>query len=426
MKADFPEDFLWGAATSAHQVEGNNFFNDWWRWEQEGHTSASGKACDHYHLFKKDFHLARELGHNAHRLGIEWSRLEKEEGTWDYKEWEHYKTALDELISHGIEPIVTLHHFTLPLWLSDKGGWRSDESVDRFSRFALKAIEQLGSRTRYWITINEPNILAVLGYFWGKWPPCKKDLPQMLLVLRNMLKAHSQAYRIMHLHSKEHPGIKPPSIGIAKAVTAFHPAHPFSPLDRLYAWSRNRFHNHSFIKSAIRGKVLIPGLARERLPWRDSVDFIGLNYYFRQFIRANRTANSFPFGEVQPPGEREDTGPVTDMGWEVYPEGLYETVRDMSRYAKPIMITENGVATADDELRCRFIKEHLEQLSNAVAEGYLVIGYIHWSLLDNFEWAEGFSKRFGLVRVDFSNMEREIKPSGRYLAGIIATGTISD
>ncbi|MFC1480050.1 glycoside hydrolase family 1 protein [Candidatus Omnitrophota bacterium] len=409
MDNKFPDGFLWGAATSSHQVEGDNSFNDWWQWEKDGHTEPSGKACDHYHRFREDFLLAKELGHNAHRLGIEWSRLEKDEGVWDQAEWDHYKRVLDELIKLGIEPLVTLNHFTLPLWLARKGGWLNEQSVDLFTRFAAKAIEELGGRTEYWITINEPNILAMLAYFCGQWPPCKKNFSEALVVLKNMLKGHVGAYRRMKEYARSTSGVKSPKIGIAKAVTAFHPCSPFSALDRLFTYCRSRFYNHSFIASAKKKKTL---------------DFIGLNYYFRQFIHHGKPFMKNPLGEVCSLGHHADAGETTDMGWEIYPEGLYEVVKSFSRYQLPIFITENGIATNDDTIRQRYLKDHLTQLLRAIKQGSPVIGYLHWSLMDNFEWAEGYSKRFGLVHVDFGSQKRTIRNSARYYASVIQTGKV--
>jgi beta-glucosidase len=425
MRNGFPEDFLWGAATSAYQVEGDNFHNDWWEWEQAGNTEPSGKACDHYNRFREDFRLAKELGHNVHRLGIEWSRLEKDEGVWDASEWDHYKAVLDELLDLGIEPMVTLHHFTLPLWLSRKGSWLNENADMYFIRFAVKAIEELGSRARYWITINEPNILAILAYYQGKWPPCRTNFGEALTVLRNMLKAHTGAYSHMRRAAMESPSIRTPIIGLAKAVTAFHPLSPYSPLDRFYTYLRSKFHNHAFISSIINGRVYLPGLRPEKLPSGDAADFIGLNYYFRHFIYAKRPFKDNPMGEVYPP-ELLKTGGITDMGWEIYPKGIYEVVKSFCRYRKPIMITENGMATTDDSVRTKFIKDHLKYLLKAINEGAPVTGYIHWSLLDNFEWSEGYGKRFGLVGVDYSSQKRTVKDSARYLASVIKTRRIAD
>ncbi len=424
MVTKFPDDFFWGASTSSYQVEGDNFLSDWWEWEQSGAASPSGKACDHYNRFGEDFSLAKELGHNAHRLGIEWSRLEKEEGVWDQTEWDHYKTVINELVKLDITPIVTLNHFTIPTWLSRKGGWTNERSPEIFARFASKAIEKLGNKVQYWIAINEPNILAILAYFRGQWPPCKKNFDEALLVLKNMLKGYVFAYRDMHEAAIREDQIQPPKVGIAKAVTAFHPCSPYSILDRLTTYNRAKFHNHSFISSAIKGRVLLPRLGGEKLPIKNAVDFTGLNYYFRQFIHHQKPISKNPFGEVCSLEHHTDAGPTTDMGWEIYPEGLYEVVKNFERYDLPILITENGLATTDDSIRQRYIRDHLRQLLRAVKQGSPVIGYLHWSLLDNFEWDSGYTKHFGLLGVDYTSQKRIIRDSAKYYAEIIKTGTV--
>jgi len=418
MQLQFPENFLWGAATSSHQVEGNNCSNDWWKWEQEGKTQSSGAACDHYHRFKDDFLLAKELGHNAHRLSLEWSRLEKEENVWDESEWDHYKTVLDELIKLRITPIVTLNHFTIPLWLTKKGSWLNKESVDIFARFAQKAIKELGGKVQYWITSNEPNILAFLAYYYGEWPPYHKNFSEALTVLKHMIKSHAKSYGLMHECARRNNGILCPKIGIAKAVTAFHPCRTFSVSDRLSVFYRERLHNYGTVSSLINGRLLIPGLRPETLYAKKTIDFIGLNYYFRQFIRRNFFSKSL-LGEVCSLEHHPTAGKTTDMGWEIYPKGLYELVKSFSRYKLPLMITENGIATVDDSLRQTFIEQHLDYLFRAIKEGAPVIGYLHWSLLDNFEWAEGYTKRFGLVHVDYKTQKRTAKKSARYYASII-------
>ena len=418
-KGMFPEGFLWGASTSSHQVEGDNFYNNWWQWEHSGGTSPSGKACDHYNLFTEDFKIAKELGHNAHRLGIEWSRVEKEEGTWDQSEWDHYKKVLDELLRLKIEPVVTLNHFTVPQWLDAKGSWLSDESPQLFSRFALKAIREFEGRVKYWITINEPNILAVLSYFLGQWTPCHKDFQEAVKVLKNMLKGHAQSYQKMHEHQIVHSKGNDIKVGIAKAVTAFHPCSGHSLLDRMVTCLRSRFHNYNFIDSAIKGRVILPGAHPEALPVKGALDFIGLNYYFRQFIHFEKHFLKNPFGEVCSFDHHPESGEITDMGWEVYPRGLYELVKKFSRYKLPIMITENGIAAKNDPARRRYIKNHLSELLRAINQGAPVIGYLHWSLLDNFEWDSGYTKKFGLVDVDFSSQKRTIRDSARYYSKVI-------
>ena len=420
----FPKDFLWGAATSAHQVEGNNYNNDWWAWEQSGGTEASGLACDHYSRFREDFQIAKDLNHNAHRLGIEWSRIEKYEGSFDQKEWDHYKAVLDELIRLEIEPIVTLHHFTLPAWISRKGGWLNEATIDFFTRFARNAIKELGDRVRFWIPVNEPMVLAFIGYLQGNWPPHKKSFASFLDVTKNMLLAHVSAYGQMKDTALQFDYIKSPRIGVAKAVAAFHPCRRNSILDRLSAKCRTNFQDHSFVSSLIKGKMDFFPYIHEKLHSKNTVDFIGLNYYFREFVHHKKSFLKNPLGFICSRSHHKKAGPRTDMGWEIYPEGLYEVVRSFSKYKKPILITENGISTKDDDLRKEYIKGHLTALLKAVDKGAPVIGYMHWSLLDNFEWAEGYKQRFGLVEVDHSTQKRTIKGSAEYYAGIIRTGKI--
>jgi beta-glucosidase len=414
----FPDGFLWGASTSAYQVEGGNTKNDWYEWEAAGNSEMCGAACDHYRLYPEDFRLAKELGHNAHRLGLEWSRLEKAEGIWDKAEWDHYKKVLDTLIELGIEPFLTLHHFTLPLWLSKKGGWLNKESSFLLSRFAEKAAHELGSRVKYWITINEPNILAILAYFWGQWPPCHKDFGESITVLKNMLKGHALSYSALKENS---PGGEKTKVGIAQAVTAFHPCSKLSVPDRISAFLRSKFHNYCFISSLVDGRIKFPGGGT--LPRSKTLDFIGLNYYFRQFIHHQRPMLKNPFGEVCSTDHHPGAGPLTDMGWEIYPEGLYEVAKSFMKYRLPLFITENGIATIDDNMRTDYIRGHLRALLKAINEGAPIKGYLHWSLLDNFEWDSGYSRKFGLVGVDFPSQKRTIRDSARYLSRVISSGT---
>jgi beta-glucosidase len=420
MQNNFPDDFLWGASTSAYQVEGGNFDSDWAEWEKSSSHEECGRACEHYSRFEEDFQIAKELGHNAHRLGLEWSRLESAEGVWRDNEWEHYRNILDRLLEKNIEPILTLHHFTLPLWLSEKGGWLNPDSPSIFASFAEKAARELGSRVKYWITINEPNILAILAYFWGQWPPCHKNFNEAITVLKNMLRAHALSYGIIKKFASGNC-----MVGVAKAVTAFHPYSLFSPLDRAATFARSRFHNYTFISSLLNGRIEFDVLKKEKLNAARTLDFIGLNYYFRQFIRGHLKFCKNPFGEVVSPPPHAGKREITDMGWEVYSEGLYEVAKAFSKYSLPLLVTENGIATTDDEKRVSYIQDHLTALQKAIGKGVPVKGYLHWSLLDNFEWDSGYSKKFGLVDVNFSTMQRTIRPSARHYSETIRLGTVS-
>lgn len=414
MQQAFPENFIWGAATSAHQVEGNNRANDWWQWEQNGHTEPSGRACGHYDLFREDIKLARKLDHNAHRFGLEWSRLESAPGVWVKAEWDHYKSVLQAMRDAGLRPVLTLNHFTLPLWISSEGGWLNEKTSYRFGIFCEKAVTELAEWDPLWITINEPNILAMLCYHRGIWPPCEKNIRHALEALANLLKAHVLGYEAI----KSRLGDKA-KVGLAKAVTAFHPCRNHSVLDRFTAHRCNKFHNHAFLRCALEGRIRLPMVKRETLPLRETLDFIGVNYYFRQFVRPGNLLKNPPSFRVCPPDRHKDAGPITDMGWEVYPPGLYEVLQSLKRYGLPLMITENGIATRDDTQRISYIRTHLKALQKALSEGVPVMGYLHWSLLDNFEWAEGFTKKFGLVEVEPESLKRIPRPSAIWMSEVI-------
>ncbi|MFH1354387.1 MAG: glycoside hydrolase family 1 protein [bacterium] len=362
------EPFIWGAATSAHQVEGNNTHNDWWEWEQNtpGVTS-SGRAADHYSRFKEDFALAKSLGHNAYRLSLEWSRIENEKGKWNEQALKHYRQVLEELKKQNMISFVTLHHFTNPLWLAKSGGWVSREAIEEFTRYVEIIINRLGDLIDFWVTINEPVVYASQAYWHGCWPPQKKNVWSMWRVLKNMAAAHRRAYRIIHRAS---PLAR---VGLAKHVIGY------SPEQRL----KNYWFNHYFF-SLTRGRH----------------DYIGVNYYF---VDQNKPWQ----------------GPKSDLDWPICAEGLTRALVDMKRYNLPIYVTENGLADADDSRRADFIRDHLRAIEEAQRQGADVKGYLHWALLDNFEWEKGFAPRFGLVEVDYKTMERKVRPSAYVYKAII-------
>ncbi len=376
----FPKGFLWGAATSAHQVEGNHD-NDWTEWEKEGHP-ISGHACDHYNRFREDFDIARSLGHNAHRFSLEWSRIEPQEGIFDEKEIAHYREVIAALRERGMEPFVTLWHWTLPLWMRDKGGVASREFPRFFARFAERMAKEYKDDARFWITINEPMIWTTNAYLRGIWPPQKKSVVEFFHVVQHLIKAHRQAYRSIHaVYANKQKGRRV-HVGIAKNNSFFEGWA--APLVR---W----FWNHWFLNRIA-----------------DRHDFIGLNYYFHNHIKG------LQFNQ----NESKD---VSDMGWEIYPEGIYHVLCDLKKYHKPIYITENGIADAKDVKRTDFIRDHLRFTLKALRSGADVRGYFYWSLLDNFEWDKGFDPRFGLVEMDYQTMERHIRPSARAYCDIIQT-----
>ena len=421
---EFPKDFLWGADTSSHQVEGENTHNDWWQWEQNGKVKErSGKACDHWNRFREDFEIAKSLHHNAHRFSLEWSRIEPEEGKFNDQTLSHYREVIQSLEANGLEPVITLHHFTLPLWLAKQGGWLSNKTPDLFARYVHKAVETLGDGVRYWITLNEPVAYVFKGYFMGEWPPGEKSYEKTLQVLGHLLKGHVLAYdQIKEINQRLKRS--PSQVGIAKHVLIFTPCSERSWKDRLSVRTRNLMFNHLFVKALIRGRVLYPGLFHIRLPKAKTLDFIGLNYYTRDFVHNEGFRIPAIFGDICTLKHHREVGKRNFLSWEIYPKGLYRLAKEFSQYGLPLLVTENGVCIEKDGERFEFVVSHLRQLAKAIKEGAKVIGYLYWSLLDNYEWAEGYGPRFGLVEVDYTTQSRRVRESGKQFAEICRSGRI--
>jgi beta-glucosidase len=410
----FPDHFLWGAATSAHQVEGDNTNNDWWAWEQAGKVAQpSGRAADHFHRFREDFDLAQVVEHNAHRFSLEWSRIEPIEGEFSEEGIQHYRAVLMALRERHIEPVVTIFHYTLPQWLAAKGGWEHPRIERYFARFVQRVAHEFGPAVKYWITLNEPVVQVFKGYLIGQWPPGKSEWPAALTVLRRMLRAHVRAYHLLH---EARPDAM---VSIAQHVLALSADDPHRWLDRVSVRTRGYLFNELFVDALHHGVLRVPGLFWERLPMGRTLDFIGLNYYTRDFVRNSGYDLPGLVGGIAAKDHRAQVGKLNDLGWEVYPEGLATFLKRFARFKLPIMITENGVPAVDDEDRWNFIYLHLWQVARAISEGADVIGYLHWSLLDNYEWADGYKARFGLIEVDRATMKRRLRPSAWKLAHII-------
>ena len=392
----FPQGFLWGSASSAHQVEGNNVGSDWWSWEEGGCLESSGVACDHYNRFEEDFDLAKSLNQNAHRFSIEWARIEPEEGRWDGEEIKHYRQVLDSLRSRGIKSFVSLWHFTLPLWFAKKGGFERVSNLKYFERFVRLCAREFGEKVDFWITVNEP-----LGYAWsaygvGFWPPQKKHLASAFRVYFNLVRAHRKAYRAIK-------GVIPRAeAGPALNMAAIH-YHGKNPLMALGVRSFERFFNRSFLFLS-----------------RGSFDFIGVNYYFHHDL----SLNSFSLEVNKKLAEQMMLMEKKDHGSFFYPRGLYEVLSKLKKYRKPVYITENGIADAKDKIREKFIVDHLAWAYQAIKEGIDLRGYLHWSLTDNFEWAFGFKPRFGLVEIDYKTLKRRVRPSAQVYAQVCKTNTV--
>jgi len=408
-KPEFPKNFLWGASVSAHQVEGGNH-SQWTVWElanashlaktaektyhqlpswgriksqaEQPDNYISGRGIDHYNRYEEDFDLLVKLNLNTLRFGIEWSRLEPEEGIWNEAEIEHYRKYIAELKKRNITPVLNIWHWTMPVWFADKGGFKNSANLKYFDRFVQRIGAEYAHQLKYIITLNEPNNYASISYQQGRWPPQEKSILSMLKVYWNLVKAHRRAYKILK-------NIKPDlQIGVAAQLVNIQAKRPHNILDEMstkimrYAW------NWWYLRRI-----------------RNQQDFVGINYYFTDYY------NDF-FKKKNP------TQPVNDLGWYMEPEGLYPLLlRAWSRYKKPIIVTENGVADGTDEYRRWWIEETIVAMERARSEGVHIIGYFHWSLLDNFEWDQGWWPKFGLVEVDRAHgMKRTIRESSKWFA----------
>ena len=414
----FGRGFLWGAATASHQVEGDNRNNDWWRWEQLPgkikNGDKSGAACEHYSRFREDFDLMRDMGHNAHRLSLEWSRIEPRRGEFDDAALQHYRDVLEALRDRQMTPMVTLHHFTNPLWLADIGGWENDAVVEAFRRYARRCIDALGDLATLWVTINEPNVYAYQCYTAGLWDPEKKSVVLAGRVLRNMVRAHAAAYREIR-ESTHGPAAK---VGVAQHLRVFQPYHGWSPLDRVAAAFPQRAFNHWFLRACTDGRAGFPlGLGQKVPEAVGTMDFVGINYYSRDMVTFDPTAPAGLFSRSFPAPGR----PRSDFDMEIYPRGFHSVLMDAWRtYRRPIYVTENGVADRVDQFRPQALVSHLAEMGRAQRDGADIRGYMHWSSMDNFEWSEGYTMRFGLIEVDFQTQERRPRPSAQLYSQVIA------
>jgi len=404
--APLPKGFLWGTATSAHQIEGGNH-NDWTRFEQEpGHVARgekSGRAVDHWNRMAQDVALMSALRANAYRFSVEWSRVEPADGTWDEPAWERYGDLLRALEEARITPMVTLLHFTLPRWIADRGGVAAPDFPARFARFAAEAARRLGPRVDLWCVLNEPNVQMYLGYVVGTWPPGRQSPAEAVKAFEGLLRSHALAARVLRAGD---PGAQ---VGVAINLVDFEPASRWSLPDWLASRLSADAFDWAFYDSIRSGRIRFktPGFPSidDPLPaLQDSADWFGVNYYTRHLIRFAPRAVGFV-------SVRPGPGAQNDLGWEIRPEGLLRLLRAASsRYRLPLYVTENGIADAAGNRRGAYVRSHVYALERALAEGIPVRGYFHWSLLDNFEWAEGFAPRFGLYRVDYSTLDRS--PAG--------------
>lgn len=401
----FPPGFLWGAATASHQVEGNNRWNDWWAFEESGRLPhRSGEACRHYELFEQDFDLAKSMGHNAHRFSIEWSRIEPRPGEWNDSALEHYVAVVEALRRRAIEPVVTLHHFTNPAWFAEQGGWANAASVAAFSRYVERVAARLSGHVRFWLTVNEPTVYVKHAYVAGDWPPCvRRSWWSAARVLRHMARAHAAAFAILHRARDD------AMVGFAHSTPYVVPCDPARSADRLAAYLRDYALNRAFVRLLGRRPQAV-------------LDFIGLNYYARQVVRWRPVLGTAAlFGFECREDHHGEARTFTRLGWEVFAPGLRAALNSFARCGLPLVVTENGIATEDEDERTRFLANHVTEVARAKSDGVPILGYFCWTLMDNYEWIEGREAKFGLAEVDFATQQRLPRPAAVRLKALFTT-----
>lgn len=465
-----PDGFLMGSATAAAQIEGGDRNNNWFSWCESGKIK-DGTSClranDHWNRYREDTELLKDLGHRVYRMGLEWSRIEPENGRFDDSAMSRYRDELMLFIRSGIRPLVTLHHFSHPLWFCEEGEFESEKAVVYFERYVRYVIEKIGDIVSEYITINEPNVYVANGYFTGEWPPGKKDIGLAIKVYRNMALCHIAAYKAIHeirarmgwdkaacmvsgtnafaadtvsetdafvtdtvigtdahaankasrtdAHTARACTASRTMVGVANHLRIFDP-YSRNPLDFIAAKVMCWLFQGAIIKSMTTGRLRFPIGFGAPMGSGRYYDFIGINYYSRSAVRFKGFKNDVMPGT-----------PRNDLDWEIYPEGLYTLCKEFyKKYRAPIWITENGTCDSKDNFRAKYIYDHLYEISRLCEEGIPVERYYHWTLMDNFEWVEGESARFGLVHVDFETQQRTVRKSGRFFSEICRSNSVTD
>ena len=402
----FPEGFYWGAATASYQVEGGIDNCDWSKAASDGRVPECGLACDHFNRYEEDFDIAKSLGHTAHRFSVEWARIEPEEGKFNHEAIEHYRNVLKALHARNITPFITLWHFTLPIWFSEKGGFEREDAAKIFARYCGFVVKELGDLCHHFSTQNEPNVVGSNGWLRGTWPPFKrfaltdavkitnsgksyepnpqrglKPLFTYLQVMKNLAESHNEAYREIKRVSPQ------TEVSVVKHTIVFD--SNWNPFNKLKAAIANYIWTTIYLKRT-----------------KNHVDSVGLNYYFYT-----------KFGDKR-------NWKKTDMDWNFAPGHIYDALKMLSKYEVPLFVSEAGLADHDDSDRAEYIKEQVRGVHKAIAEGIDVRGHMYWSLLDNYEWALGFEKRFGLVEIDYDTLERSVRPSAYVYKEIIEQNAV--
>ncbi len=396
---NFPDNFLWGTATAAYQVEGGNVYSNWWDFEQEEGRIKNGDRSDisanHYVMYEEDIDLMSQMNMNSYRFSIEWSRIEPKQGEFNADEIDHYRDVLRVLSEKGITPMVTLWHHSLPYWFEDLGGWEKSDNIKYYEEYISYVVKNLNSEVDLWITMNEPMAYISCGYISAKWPPGEQDIWKVNRLLKNVIQAHKKGYEIIHANDQD------ATVGIAEHSSYAIPYHKKSVLENIAAYSIDYIWTHYLLEQIT-----------------DELDFIGLHYYYRQYINRDSIKDLF--------GQSLDEFESGSMDRSYHPEGLFEVLMRFEKYDIPIYITELGVPDYHEIDRDQFIREHVREIYYAINEGIDVRGFYYWTLLDCFEWSEGYDAEFGLIDVNMATQERTIKEESWEYADIAKCNCVSN
>ncbi len=408
MEYRLPEGLLLGVSAAATQIEGGDVdsnWNDWYRRGKIYDDTDPATGNDHWRYWKEDTELLSQMGMEVYRLGIEWARICPQEGKVNEEAVKQYREELELLRERGIRPLLTIHHFSNPMWFERKGGWTRRENLQDYLDLVALTVDRFGDLVSDYITINEPNVYATNAYCFGQWPPGEKSLGKTLKVLENMAYCHIKAYKLIHEKRKK-MGYHDTMVGAANHLRVFVPKNRKNPRHRLCSCLSEKLFQGILLKAMILGKFSFPLRNFGHLPRGEYSDFHGLNYYSRSTISS--------IGD----GVRENC-PKNDLNWEIYPQGI-EICANMlySHLPRPIWVTENGTCDNADRFRCRYLYDHLKVLSQSKLP---FERYYHWCFCDNFEWSEGNSAKFGLVSVDPETRERKIKKSGEFYSKLISS-----
>lgn len=414
-----PDDLLMGSATASLQIEGGDTQNSWYQFCEEEKIKDGSHciiAADHWNRYEEDIAIMKQMHHDTYRMSIEWSRIEPAEGQYNQEALDHYRAEITMLLNAGIKPLVTLHHFSNPLWIEEIGAWTNARIVNYFTKYVKVVVQALGDLVSDWVTINEPNVYLFQSYIELTSPPAEPSITSFFKGTKLMIEAHIDAYRAIHrIRGEQHyPGKTQVGVAFHMRVFDIEKKKIRSILSRKL--TDYTFHT-LFLEGMIRGNYKFPiHSGKQYITQRNELycDFFGLNYYSRDIVEF--TWNPLLVFAKQLVKEGADTN---DMGWEIYPEGLYRICKKVfAQYQLPIYITENGICDQKDEKRAKFIYDHLREIVRLRDEGIPVQRYYHWSTIDNFEWQEGLSQRFGLVQIDYVTQVRTIRDSGYFYAEI--------